>query len=289
MGNRRHRRSQARNPIILLGVGVLAVGVIGLTGFAIASSNIPTPAEAREYVAPPVTATYTPIPKPEQRRMAEVLPRLDDEDDEFTIVVFGDSTGVSSKGWQVLVPQWLGERYDRPVTLHPWNRDDERYDQAWGLGSGSNAPITVWNASSPGRPVAFAQEHQADMVPIAPEDVDLVFMNFGHTERPDAAVQNVSWFSRDVAAEYKNAAVVYLKQNPDHSKSPLRGIQKMNAYRLETWAENYHFDSIPIYDAFEATGRVDELMDEPTLIHPNDAGYRVWADAMIKRLKEDGA
>lgn len=268
---------------------MLGVAVAALAGLALAQSPAPSASPRASTTIAEDAFAYTPAPMPPQRQLPEVLPRLEEADRDFTIVVFGDSTGVSAKGWQVLVPEWLGEQYDREVVLHPWDRDATRYNQQWILADGNNAPITVWNASSPGRDVAFAREHESTMVPIDPALVDIVFVNFGHTEKPDVAVSNVDGVMKEAAEQYPNAAIVYLKQNPDHSKSPLRETQQSNVYYLEKWANHNNFETIPVYDAIDATGRVDELMDEPTLIHPNDAGYRVWADTMIERLKTDGA
>lgn len=262
---------------------VLGVGVAGLASLALR----PPASSLASWTPAPITPTPTPTYDP-QLTLRDVLPRLDDNTREFTILIFGDSTGVSATGWQVLVPKWLGTQYDRSVLLHPWNRDAGAYAQAWGLSSGDNAQITVWNGSSPGRDVAYAREHEGDIAPIDPASVDIVFMNFGHTQT-QASLPAVGKFMTEAAQKYSNAAVVYLKQNPDHSTSPLKDIQKDNVTSMEMWATKHKFESIPIYDAIVKTNRVDELMDVPTMIHPNTDGYRIWADVMIQRLVDSGA
>jgi hypothetical protein len=268
-------------------VAAIAIGVTVLSVAALQQAR-PDPQAATSY-SPQAWPTRTPPPPPApQRQLAEIAPRLADTERELTVLIFGDSTGVSAVGWQVLVPQWLGERHDRPVVLHPWDRDATRYAEDWALGDGNNAPISVWNASSPGRDVAFAREHQAAMAPVDPATVDIVFVNFGHTEKRGAIVPNVGSFMEDAAAQYPNAAVVYLKQNPDHSRSPLKATQVENVKAMETWAGNHNFASIPVFDAIQATGNVDPLMDEPTMIHPNADGYRVWADVMKDSLADAG-
>ena len=254
-----------------------------------ARSNAEREAYANSTYTPPAIPTFTPTPIPDQKKLADALPSIQDGERDFNIVVFGDSTGVSGTGWQVLVPTWLGEKYDRPVTLHPWNRDDLKYDQLWGLRqSGKNAPITVWNGSSPGRNVAFAREHQKEIVPVDADSIDLVFVNFGHTEKLGLATDTVGSFMEDLAKEYPNAPIVYLKQNPDRSESPLIETQAANVEALEQWTAEHKFESIPVYDAFIKAGNVDSLIDGPTLIHPNEKGYKIWSKVMIKRLKDDG-
>jgi hypothetical protein len=273
--------------IAVAAIAVVAIGASVLSVAALQQTR-PDPQAAASYAPVPFPRRTPPPTPPPQRQLAEVAPRIADSGREFTVLVFGDSTGVSGVGWQVLVPQWLGERYDRPVVLHPWDRDATRYAGDWGLRDGKNAPISVWNASSPGRNVAFAREHQAAMAPIDPATVDIVFMNFGHTEKRGAIVPNVGSFMEDAAAQYPNAAVVYLKQNPDHSRSPLKATQIENVKAMETWAGNHNFASVPVFDAIQATGNVDALMDEPTMLHPNADGYRVWADVMIGSLDAAG-
>ncbi|MDQ0743397.1 hypothetical protein QFZ62_000705 [Clavibacter sp. B3I6] len=268
-------------------VAVVAIAAIVLSVTALQQTRT-DPQAAASYEPKPWPTRTPPPPAPPQRQLAEIAPRLADSGREFTVLVFGDSTGVSAAGWQVLVPQWLGEQHDRPVVLHPWDRDATQYAGVWELRDGDSAPVTVWNASSPGRDVAFAREHQAAMAPIDPATVDIVFVNFGHTEKRGAIVPNVGSFMEDAAAQYPNAAVVYLKQNPDHSRSPLKATQVENVKAMATWAGNHNFASIPVFDAIQATGNVDPLMDEPTMIHPNADGYRVWADVMISSLTDAG-
>lgn len=237
---------------------------------------------------PPANTAPRWTPEPEAPKVIEpkvplsdALSRLADKDREYNIVVFGDSTGVAGQGWQVLVPQWLGETYDREVTLHPWGRDTDAYEPAWGIGAGDEPGIVVWNGSAPGKDTAYAQKHRDAIVPIPPEAVDLVFMNFGHTERSGAMIPNVGPFMLQSQRAYPNAAIVYLKQNPDLTGSPLVQVQDLNVAGMDSWAREQQFSSIPVWDAFKAQPDVDALLDVPTMIHPNDAGYRVWADAMI--------
>jgi hypothetical protein len=291
-GRRRGLRVQ-RQRTSWMGVALVVVIFVAIAG-ALVGLNIYRQGEMKAdpnafVYTPPPDPVPTETPAPIRKTLSSVASRLNDKTRPFSIVIFGDSTGISRFGWQVLVPQWIAQKYGRPATLHPWDRDALKYDASWQLATtGTNAPITVWNGSAPGRDVSFARANQEAMIPVNPSTVDVVFMNFGHTETADSAVDDIGSFMDDAAKKYPNAAIVYLKQNPDYSKSPLVKVQAANVAAMEIWSRQHRFESIPVYDAFEATGGVDDLVDHPTLIHPNAAGYRIWADTTIDRLKTDG-
>jgi hypothetical protein len=279
--SRRNRRETERARAIKLAVvGVVGLAVVALAVFAMARPvAVAAPSESKWTPAPTVTEVIEP-----KIHLQDVLPRLNETDREFNIVVFGDSTGVSGRGWQVLVPKWLGEKYERRVVLNPWDRDGEQYAAPWSVGEGDEPGITVWNGSSPGRDVQYLRDNEAAIAALPAESVDIVFMNLGHTEKPGVAYNNITKFMLRAHDTYPNAAVVYLKQNPDLTGTPLAANQDATVNSVEAFAKAKGFDSIPVWDAFKAREDVDTLIDVPTMIHPNDAGYQLWADAMIEYI-----
>ncbi|MEO5833024.1 MAG: SGNH/GDSL hydrolase family protein [Nakamurella sp.] len=214
---------------------------------------------------------------------AQAMARLNDVGRKFTILVFGDSTGISSSGWQVLFPKWIGDMTDRPVTVTPWNRDEVRWNASWGIRlTGAHASVNVWNGSAPARDIAYARAHlEAMTTAVDPADVDLVFVNFGHTEVEDGFATRCGLFMLDMAAKFPGAAVIYLKQNPNLSGSPLVVQQRHNVANMEDNAVRLHFASVPVYDAFMDQPDTDALLDVPTQVHPNTDGYRLWTSVMV--------
>lgn len=262
--------------VAILVIGSLTVAAVALTRPArVADVVIPADAQYPSWVS-----SAEPVP---QVGPAEAMARLADTGREFTILVFGDSTGISSTGWQILFPEWIGEQTDRPVTVTPWNRDQARWNKSWGIRqTGANAAVQVWNASSPARDIAYAREHLDAMTEqVDPAAVDLVFVNFGHTEAEDGFATRCGQFMLDMAARFPGAAVVYLKQNPNLSGSPLVVQQRHNVANMEDNAVRLKFTSVPIYDAFVAAPDTDALLDVPTQVHPNAAGYRLWTSVMV--------
>lgn len=266
-------------------LALIAVGAAVLTSLALLPrAGTPPLTWNRDHAA---LSTPEPLSSvPPRTQLSDALPRLSDPARPFNILIFGDSTGISAVGWQVLTAQYLGVRFDRPVELHPWDRDGEEYAASWGLGTGSHAPIVVWNASAPGRDVTYAREHEAAMTPFDPASIDLVFFNFGHTVKLGRMDDEAGEFMVESSIRYGMAAMIYLKQNPNTPGTPLVQTQKANVNQMERWARNQGFGSIAIYEAFQDSGQVAELMDVDSEIHPNAAGYRVWADTMIDRFEE---
>ncbi|URG17515.1 SGNH esterase [Rhodococcus phage Mbo4] len=285
--SKRERRERLTNRWVAIAVAATAAVTIAGVGYdyyrmdsvqPTADTRIPSP----EYLGPTTELTE---PKP----LATILPKLKDPNRPFNVVVFGDSTGVSSKGWQVLVPTWLGQTFDRKTSLLPWNKDEHRYDPIWNLRSGTRAPITVYNASAPGKNVAYATEHIDQMVPLTPNEVDLVFVNFSHTEPIYQAPAHVGDLMNHLAETYPDAAISSIQQNPDWIGSNLQYVQEQNTRQINDWATYRGFPTMPVRQAFfDCTDDINTLLDEPTKIHPNPEGYLVWSKVVAEELIKAG-
>ncbi|OZE36968.1 hypothetical protein CH278_06040 [Rhodococcus sp. 05-2254-5] len=231
--------------------------------------------------------TVAPSPEPVLAPVVplnSILAKLQKGDRPFNIAVFGDSTGISSKGWQVLVPDWIGKTYDRPTYIKPWGKNTDEYEATWTLRNGSRAPITVYNGSIPGQNVTYISQRVDRILPLTSADLDLVFVSFGHTEPINQAKGHVANFMNALQSDYPNATVVNIEQNPDWSPSFTADIQQQNVRHIANWAVTRGFPSMPVNKAFVDYGQFNRLLDEPTRIHPNADGYRLWAQVVIEEL-----
>ena len=273
--------------IAMIASVVLALAATGAT-FAYQSHRN---AEAQATEAATPDRVIAPAPKVELAPvvpLGSILPKLQQGDRPFNIAVFGDSTGISSKGWQVIVPDWIGKTYDRPTFVRPWGKNTDEYEPTWTLRKGTRAPITVYNGSIPGQNVSYVRKRVDQILPLAAADVDMIFVNFGHTEPINQARGHVANFMNKLQADYPNATVVNIEQNPDWTPSFSATVQQENVRHVAKWADDRGFPSMPVNKAFLDYGDFNELLDEPTRIHPNPNGYLLWSQVVVEALIEAG-
>jgi hypothetical protein len=223
--------------------------------------------------------------------LGSAIERLAEASRPFNVAIFGDSTGISRYGWQVIVPEWLGKTYNRIVTLHPWSITPPiGYEPTWGLNNaGKNTvPITIWNASAAGADVAYAENHLSTMVPVTPSTIDLIVVNFGHVEKPNRAVPDISRFLGVLTARFRNAAIIVTEQNPDVPGYLLTPQQNTIVHRIAAYAKKEHLSVVDVYDAFERNGSVRRLLNIESKVHPDEAGYEIWGAALQKLLEAGG-
>lgn len=277
-------------------VAISAVAVVVAGSIAMAALSL---SPGRSDAADP-RASYTPKPMPSETEttipdrigLADVMPRLEDDDRTFNVVVLGDSTGVSENGWHVNVAVWMGETFDRTAIIHPWDgrpEVDAYQDSTWGMTQGVNAPIDMWNASVGSTKSDHPMTRLDRMIPVDADDVDLIFVNYGHNHTTGNILTEGSALMRKLVADYPNAAIVPMLQNPERAGSPHASMQiAINSY-WQRYAENQGFDYIDAWSAFKAAPDLDALLDPVGDLHPNKAGYRLWSDTLIERLEDAGA
>lgn len=126
-GNRRRRhRPQQSRAAVLLSIGavvIVGIGAAGLASAAIAQTETHKvdPSALRDQHVVEVEAPAEQV----HTQLADVLPRLRDEDRAFNVVVFSDSTGAGRNTWTALTGEWLGEKYNRTVKGVQWDIHQE--------------------------------------------------------------------------------------------------------------------------------------------------------------------
>lgn len=219
----------------------------------------------------------------EQRQLADTTTLLDDPVRPFTVAIISDSTGAARASWVPQLATWMGETYDRPVTMHSWAVEVEPhgYQDPWTLVDGTNAPIEVWNGSAGGKNVAYSQEHLDELIPVPAEQVDLLIFSHGHNEPAGELVPDARGFLLSVAETYSNATVAVMLQNPERPDLERATLHDENVSALGAWAAAEGFPVIDGHAAYRALPGWETEFADTTGLHPSDRGYQVWAKAAI--------
>lgn len=196
-----------------------------------------------------------------------------------SLIVMGDSTGFRPNYWVDRIAQKISADYERPVVLSKWNRETVAYDPPTSVAVGKGEPVTIWNASAPGEPPRYFQEHLgAVLAPV--EQPDFIFINHGHNTGPDP-VLDISRLTSRVRERFPNVPIGLTVQNPYLGQSV--EVADTRAAEVRSWAmRQQKFTVIDVYGAYRASTDIDSLyVDER---HPSDAGSELWAQTVIEAL-----
>jgi lysophospholipase L1-like esterase len=200
-------------------------------------------------------------------------------DQTYMISVLGDSTGDARNEWVHLLAKRIAADYHRQVTVHDWNTDAGTYDKDTVYGSG--APVTIWNASGPGRSAQWSAQNFPAMVP---HPVDLTIINHGHNDPRDAIAGIADLLNMAYATG--TGGVVVLTQNP-RADNPDRARMEADLYQQVDATFNDRRLGAMVIDVYSAFPAGDALLGmlNADHIHPNDAGQRVWVDTVASGLQ----
>ena len=289
-GNSRRRSDErttsVRRVLSVVAVAAVALIAIGSVGLAVAAQNAPAPSsQERPRFTPAPQPSRTPAPQQIQPDAA--LARLADPARPFNIVMFGDSTGVSETGWHTFFAEWLGKTYDRTTAIHPWDgapNVDQYQPGVWTMNTGRSGRVDIYNASVSSTKSDFPMTRFEKMVPISGESVDMVFVNYGHNHTAPGLVNEGSALVREVVKRYPNAAVIGFLQNAERAGSPHASTLDSANYSWKTWLENNNFFYVDVQTPFEESSDLDAILSDDGDIHPNQAGYQLWAKTLIDAL-----
>jgi len=240
------------------------------------------------HTPPPVTDKvaqyYSNPPKPKAVKtpaaLAPTVALLKDPKRAWSIGVPGDSTGNGPDEWVYLLAKDLSAKYDRPVIIHNWDIEKNRYADTTTIGGGAGAPVTIWNGSASGKGLTYSFEHREAMLPSRP---DLVIVNHGHNmatpqEARVGAYNLVDWATN---AWDKPPAVAVTLQNPRVDGRAATHAAVVAELR-EQWTGT-PVKLIDVEDAYKSAPDVAALVREDGF-HPNPKGEVVWAEAVKRAL-----
>ena len=196
------------------------------------------------------------------------------------MTVIGDSTGNEPDEWVFPVVTEIAARHDRPVTVHRWDIRTNKYVDDVIVGSGTNAPIIVWNGSASGKDGLYSASQFGTL---APERPDLAIINHGHNmPTADAATQQIKVLEELLVGAWDDApAIAVTIQNPrtDAGKAKMEALSK----GIKDKWEDSRVQILDVQSAFEASGNLPELLTDDGY-HPSDAGHLLWANTVLNAL-----
>jgi hypothetical protein len=265
--NRKRKRNKSRVlSLYALAALTLVAAVLGVVAFTI--HRVPDEASFAE----PAT---TPSPTP----AVEVVPELTlveslSDTEALTIVVVGDSTGYEDQQWVMTMAKDLSARYNRTTEVSRWNRDTLAYDTTSLVGTGTGAPLTIWNGSAPGEAPVYSSTNLDALIPMA--DPSMIIVSHGHNTGPDP-VLDISRLLTKITNVYPETPLAVTVQNPALTSDPVVAAENSSAIR--NWiGEHADWVAIDVYTAFTTQPDMESLYLDAR--HPNVAGGRVWADTV---------
>ncbi|WP_028057905.1 SGNH/GDSL hydrolase family protein [Candidatus Solirubrobacter pratensis] len=213
-----------------------------------------------------------------------LLDKLAGDVTDASILVLGDSTGNEPGKWPELVLRGLAERYPRyTVTYLQFNLNG--FQDVYTLpGTGAHT-LTLYNASWGGTSPRW------DLAPYADEfaalQPDLIVISHGHNDGYTVSAEpywrdDLLALSETVSQLSPASEIALIAQNPRTADDSMDARQ----YATASVAAMRGYGYVNVWRAFEDASHGDPA----TLlvadgIHPNAAGQRVWADAVLAQLR----
>lgn len=272
----KHRGSVAKRPRTILAAcltlaAVLVLGGLYLNRQGSSADNADAAATPSASAAAPSAGASGESFPPATRAVAG----LADTTEPWVLTVIGDTTGTASDKWVHLVGAELAAKYGRPVVIHDWYLELNRYAGETVLGGGTGQPIVIWNGSAAGSGPEYSLEH---LDVLMPEESDLVIINHGHSSDPAAMATALPAVADRIP---KDSALAITLQNSRTRTDPRRQTEIVHLLRSH-WADE-SVTLIGVYDAFAATGDVSGLLQEDGM-NPNRRGQQLWAETVLRTL-----
>ncbi|MDO5684094.1 MAG: SGNH/GDSL hydrolase family protein [Propionibacteriaceae bacterium] len=210
--------------------------------------------------------------------MANIKAALD-SDEHMTILVLGDATGMDDDTSRETrwVTRWAVElATERPVSVAT-RLSDGGYETVNRFGSGQAAPLEILNASNnPSRLADVVAQPETLLF----DDIDLVILNFGHSEPEADLAANLDKFW---AALPPRTMGLVMTQNPQRGDGAQDQRARMDIVR--DWAKKNEAPFIDVFGAFVAAPEPLAQLLGPDRINPTDRGSEVWRDAVVAAFK----
>lgn len=281
VGTKRKTKMYRSQKLQYVGLAVLAAAAFGVVGFVFLGPTPGAPSSSVTFTPKPVvspTPTPTPAPVLAEGMLGAIQAAVQTGGAEpLVISVLGDSTGNGPGEWVDLWAQHLA-KYGT-VTLHQWEQVANDWDPAPKAYPGAGGrSIEIWNGSQPGSTYTYPLERLELIQPVKPS---FVILSFGHNLAPKTADLGSVDLLAAVDAKWGTAipAVVTI-QNPAQGSRETRTQTSVDV--LTAWAPRAGYPTINVNKAFIDNGGAAALLQDE--VHPNGAGSKVWADAVIATL-----
>lgn len=268
-------------------LGTVAVTLAVLAVAVAVVVDVTRPAPPADPIAEVIVPNFG--DRPELTRTAQSDARLirsafSDTARDTTVVVLGDSTGDEPDEWVYRIGAWASVRYARPVTLMPWNDGARAYGTPVQLGTGPGRPLTIWNASAPGRDAGYTRVTLPAMLPPEATTIDALFVSHGHNQSRGLANVRGALASLNgaIAARDSGIPIAVIAQNPNKFPDQTDQAGKVDAAR--SFADQFDRPTIDVFDAFVRTGDSDALMADSE--YPNTAGSELWAATVEQWIEQ---
>lgn len=257
-------------------VAAAAVLAISLSGCA--AEVPPVSQKVQDYYDQnvPKAPTVSPAPAKEQLTVGDfdaVAPKLRASDAPLKIAVIGDSTGYPAQGWVETALKDIATKADRAVTIRTWDNNTAQYGPARTIGTGEPT-LTVWNGSASGKDAQYSLTNLNTLLPEAP---DMLIINHGHNVGLSSTIEGLLI---QASKKAPGAAVAVMKQNKESGVGA--SAQSLKMAEVEKMAGKY--PGVRLIDAFSKFPDNGGALMMDDGVHPNAAGYRVWADEFLKAL-----
>lgn len=268
--------------------GAQSTGSLGSSG-----SQVTTSQPAPPTTSPDPTPTTSPTPPPttpdipapteyDWASLDEVLVKLADPDAPVNLTVVGDSTGAWINSWVGELARHISATYQRPARLNIWREGYGGYYYSPLYGNHlPGTPVEIWSGSEPGAGIDWIMPRLDRLVAAEP---DLVLVNLGHNDRNaplDEMAVKYDQLHDWLATEFGTPpALIDMIQNP-RTADPGAYLDFQEMLR-----DQAELRGALVVDADAAFRAVPDwetalLMDG---VHPNDDGYRVWAEALYEAM-----
>lgn len=239
------------------------------------------PAYESRYTTPPPEPAPA-VATPPQRTPFDpaTIKRALEGDRPYTISVVGDSTGNYVDEWVHILSRRIAETYGRTVAVRDWDVERNAYPTEQEHLYGTGVPVTVWNASSPGKSAEYSLQNYRKMMPTP---TDLTIISHGHNN-PDGAAKGVV---KLVDLAYRNTVpgggVLVVLQNPRTDSFAAPRAKVVDQLRQLYSEPGTGVVLLDVNSAFTAAPDLPALL-RPDGIHPNPQGSQLWADAVAAQL-----
>ena len=243
-----------------------------------------SPSTATPITSAYLTAVDTAVRTERSDRVPDqLMTKLDQASGSASIVVLGDSTGVSTTGiWPDDLAGLLGARFpSHKVTKRTWA--STAYGSVTTVANGSaTLTLDIYNGSVSGTKADYPLSRIAAMIPVAP---DLVIISYGHNnaaDSPSVFQSGIDTLVTAIRGTWPDAPIAVSSQNPRFSPAANITEHAAREQSKRAWAASREYGYVPAWEAFQAQSTPSAFVQSDG-IHPTTSGASdgsmLWAKA----------